>query len=168
MSVDDDDASNSDYGLTFETHVCDRVDAEHVAHDGGEHESVDAVATRSVRARSLGPAIQNALYYADSLTTGDTIACKVARYRIGSSSNTRRGRYWIPKQELERVDGYALGVYHTQHGVINDAVTVLPADDVETIVGGSWVDSPRTDIEYVARPPWSRVFDPEEVTYGSE
>lgn len=163
MSLSDDTGTNADYGLTFETHVCETIDADHVAHDGDEHENVDAVATRAVRARSLGPAIQNALYYADTVTNGDTIACKVARYRVSDGSSTRRGRYWIPRCELDAVDAYALGVYHPEHGVIPDAVTVLPSSDVEALVD-SWVESPRHDVEHVARPPWSRVFDPQEVT----
>lgn len=157
-------AANSDYGLTFETHLCEAIDADHVAHDGDEHESVDAVATRAVRARSLGPAVQAALYYADKLSTGDQLACKVARYRVSDGKSTRRGRYWVPRCELDAVDGYAFGVYHEEHGIIDDAVTVLPVDDVAELIGEGWVDSPRSDVEEVARPPWSRVFDPSEVT----
>lgn len=164
----DDAGTNADYGLTFETHLCETIDATHVAHDGDGHENTDAVATRAVRARSLGPAVQNALYYADTVTNGDTIACKAARYRISDGSGSRRGRYWIPQCELEAVDAYAFGVYHQKSGVITDAVTVLPTSDVAKLIGDGWVESPRRDIEYVARPPWSRVFDPQEVIVDGE
>lgn len=158
MSVGD----NADWGLTFETHACERLDLEFVANDGGEHQGVDAIATRAVRARTLGDTIQPSYLFSDKVTNGDRVACKVARYRISDGDTTRCGRYWIPRCELERVDGYALGVYHEESGVLEDAVTIVPSEDIEGLVT-SWVDSPRHDVETVARIPWSRVFDRQEV-----
>lgn len=153
--------ANGDVGLTFETHACERIDAEHVATDGGPHKAVDAVSTRAVRAMSLDTAIHTKLYYADGIRGGDRIACKVASYRIKDGDTTRRGRYWIPRGELERVDAYALGV-HDDAAIIEDAFTILPAAEIEALIG-SWVDSPRDDTEQVTRLSWARVFDPAEV-----
>jgi len=155
--------SAADWGLTFETHVCDRLDLDHVAHQGGGHENVDAISTRAVRARSAGEAVRPTLFFADAVRPEETIACKVARYRISDGETSRRGRYWIPRDELDAVDAYALGVYTKGAGVLEDAVTIVPSDYVYDLVS-SWVDSPCADFEQVVRPPWSKVFDPTEVS----
>lgn len=154
--------SATDWGMTFETHACEWLDLDHVAHDGREYENVDAVVTRAIEQVDHTPAIHPELTPAVDLQPGASIACKVARYRIRDGGSSRRGRYWIPRCEVAVVDAYAFGVYTVDDGVLDDAVAILDAETVADMVT-SWVDSPRTDIDQVARMPWSRVFDPVEV-----
>ena len=156
-------AANGDYGLTFETFVRRALDTEDVAHEGEEYSEVDALLTRSVASHSAGRAVRPAHHYAGRLSPGDRVACKVARYRISDGESTRRGRYWVPRCEVERCDAYAFGVYTEESGVLEGALAVMPTGHLREQLP-EWVESPRRDIEKVCRPSWGLVFDAEEVS----
>jgi len=126
--------SNGDRGTTFETNVCTLIGAEDVSSEGGDFRHVDAI----------GP-------------DGDRIAIKVARFRIDEGQ--RRGRYWIPREELAACDRYAMGVYY-EDGGIDDVCRFYDAEVVERRCP-SFVESGRgQDVEEVSRPPWSRFISP--------
>jgi len=131
--------ANTDWGTTFETAACSELGLEDVADQGGEFRHVDAVST-----------------------SGERWSFKVARLRISDGNSSRRGRYWIPIEELETCDQYAFGVYSADDGVIPGVITTLPVATVEERLP-QFVDSPRRDTELVSRPAWSRFVNPAEV-----
>jgi hypothetical protein len=127
--------ANTDWGTTFETAVCTRHDLDDVANENGEYRHVDAVEA-----------------------DGTAWAIKVARVRISDGDSERRGRYWVPAAEVERCDRYAFGVYD-DGGVREGVITTLSADAVRERLP-AFVESPRSDVELVARPAWSRFISP--------
>lgn len=127
--------SNSEWGNSFESVACVQLNALDVSQQGGEHRHVDAVQDDGTR-----------------------YGFKVAKYRISDGDGTRRGRYWIPKAEVDAVDAMVFGVYDDS-GVIAHVHRVLDVDDVIGMLP-EWVDSPRHDVEKVARPSWSAFLDP--------
>lgn len=130
--------ANTDWGTTFETAACSELDLEDVADQGGEYRHVDAVSS-----------------------TGELWSFKVARRRIADGDSSRRGRYWIPIEEIETCEQYAFGVYDDD-GVLPGVITTLPAAAVRDRLP-QFVESPRRDTELVSRPAWSRFVNPAEV-----
>lgn len=130
--------ANTDWGTTFESAACQVLGLEDVAAQGDEFRHVDAVAADGTR-----------------------WSFKVARVRISDGKSLRRGRYWIPRTEVESCDQYAFGVYDDD-GVIEGLITTLSAEAVRARLP-SWVDSPRHDVELVSRPAWSRFISPSQV-----
>lgn len=135
--------SNSEWGASFESVACVQLSALDVSDQGGEHENVDAVADGGTR-----------------------YGIKVARFRISDGDGTRRGRYWIPKCELDAVDAMVFGVYDDD-GVIPHVHRTLSVDDVLPVLP-EWVDSPHRDAEKVVRPSWSTFLSPARVQEARE
>ena len=131
--------SNADWSTTFETSVCQTFGAEDVSNEGDEYRHVDAI-----------------------LPSGERLAIKVARFRIDDGS--RRGRYWIPIEEINACDRYAVGVYR-ETGSIEQVCRCYAAEVVKQRCP-KFVDSPRPDIMKVSRPPWSRFVNPQPVASG--
>lgn len=147
---------------SWETHATDRWHLEDVAKDTDEPD-VDAIATRTVEARSTGAALRPGFRFAGAVSSGSRIGCKVCQRRIADGQTTRLGRWYLSRREVEAVDALALGVYHESDGaIIGSATTLLPVDAVARVLP-AFVDSPHRDYEQVCRPPWSVVFDPEVV-----
>jgi hypothetical protein len=154
--------SATDWGLTFETHIADRAYLKDVAHDGGADQLVDARSTADSQPVTAA-ATRQAFARPVALPDGARVGVKVTRYRISDAASSRRGRYYLPRAELDRVDAFAFGVYHPDHGILEDAIATVGADVVATDLVTSWTDSPHRDYDLVTRPPWSRVFNPAEV-----
>jgi len=133
--------SNGDLGTTFETAVCSMFEAEDVSDQGGEFRHVDAI-----------------------LPDGTRLSIKVARYRIDDGS--RRGRYWIPIEEIEACDRHCFGVYRGD-GDVQPVSRCYSAEIVERRCP-KFVDSPRSDVSRVSRPPWSRFINPSLLTDGGQ
>lgn len=129
------EVANTDWGTTFETAACSELDLEDVADQGGEYCHVDAVSS-----------------------TGELWSFKIARLRISDGNSSRRGRYWIPIEEVETCDQYAFGVYDND-GVVDGVITTLPAVVVNERCS-AFVESPRRDTHLVTRPAWSRFINP--------
>lgn len=127
--------SNGDRGTTFETNVCELTNAEDVSNEGGDYRHVDAITP-----------------------DGDRLAIKVARFRLDDDSGRRRGRYWIPRVEIETCDRYAFGVYYGGGG-IEEVCRFYPAAEVKSRCP-SFVPSSRREIDEVSRPPWSTFISP--------
>lgn len=134
--------SNSEWGASFESVACTQLGALDVSDQGGEHKHVDAI------------------------EDGTRYGIKVARFRISDGDGTRRGRYWIPEAEVRAVDRLVFGVYDDQ-GVVPHVHRVLHVDDVVPMLP-AWVDSPRHDVERVARPSWSTFISPARVQEARE
>lgn len=157
--------SASDWGLTFETHSGDRWDLDDVAHNGGSDRLVDGYTTRRVAPRTTGPALRPELHYEPDIPAGAKVGCKVCRRQIRDGSTTRRGRWYVSREELAVVDAVALGVYHEDGGIIGSATALLPVASFERLLG-DWSDAAHPDFEQVTRPSWATVFDPEVVDRG--
>jgi len=127
--------ANTDWGTTFETAACSELGLEDVTDQSGEYRHVDAVAA-----------------------DGTLWSFKVARHRISDADSSRRGRYWIPIEEVETCDQYAFGVYDDD-GVVDGVITTFPAAVVRKRCS-AFVESPRRDTELVTRPAWSRFINP--------
>jgi hypothetical protein len=127
--------ANTDWGTTFETAACDLLGLEDVTAEGGEYRHVDGI----------GP-------------DGTTWAFKIARVRIDDGNSSRRGRYWIPRAEVDTCDKYAFGIYDDS-GVVDGVITTLDGQAAFERLP-QFVESPRSDTELVARPAWSRFINP--------
>lgn len=157
--------STSDWGRTFETHSGERWDFQDVAANGGSDRLVDGITTRRVAPRTTGAALRSSLHYEADIPAGATVGCKVCRRRIRDGATTRRGRWYIAREELDLVDAVALGVYHEDGGIIGSATTLLPADSFARLLG-DWTPASHPDYEEVTRPSWAVVFEPEVVMRG--
>jgi len=151
--------SASDWGLTFETHAGTRWDLDDVAQQGGPDHLIDGYTTRCVAPRTTGAALRGELYYAPVVPRGAAVSCKVCRRQIRDGTTTRRGRWYVAREELDVVDAVAFGVYHEQGGIIAEATTILPVETVASVLG-EWSEAAHPDYDEVTRPSWARVFDP--------
>lgn len=131
--------SNSEWGASFESVACVQLGALDVSDQGEEHRHVDAFDRQ----------------------TETRFGIKIARFRVSDGDSTRRGRYWIPRAEVQRVDKMVFGVYDDD-GVIPHVHRILDVDDVIPQLP-QWVDCPRDDVEKVSRPSWSTFVSPARV-----
>ena len=152
-------------GRGFETYLGERVDLDDVAPNGGDDCLVDGYATRRLDPYWSGRALRDEFVYADEVPPGASVSAKVCRVRIADSGSTRRGRWMFFREEFvgpDSCDAVALGVYDEDEEIIDDAVTVLPVEEVLDVVD-TWTDSPHERFEAVSRPSWASIFDPEVV-----
>lgn len=151
---------NADWGTTGVTRACDVFDLRNVSTEP-EYELVDAVATRRAQlGRDDRDVLHPVFQFSDPVREGDTIEVKVAQIRVADSGSTRRGRFRIPREQAEEADGFALGVYERDEGIL--AMAVLPAEDVVDRVTWWDCDGRYAQGEF-ATPSWAEFFDPEEV-----
>lgn len=135
--------SNSEWGNSFESVACVQLGALDVSQQGDEFRHVDGVDDQGTR-----------------------YGFKVARFRVSDGDSKRRGRYWIPRAEVNAVDAMVFGVYDDS-GVIPHVHRVLDVDDVIPMLP-AWVDSPRHEVEKIARPSWSAFLDSTRVQEARE
>ena len=161
-----DEPDRNGWGREFETYLAARVDLDDVAHNGGDDHLVDGRTTRRLVPHYSGVALRDEFRWPslrEVVAPETDVAVKVCRHRIRDGGTTRRGRWILYSDELlgdEAADAVALGVYHEDLGVLDDAVTVLPTEVVLDEVVGEWSDSPHPGYEAVSRPSWASVFDP--------
>jgi hypothetical protein len=148
--------ANGDWGRTFETEACDRLDLRDLAHDD-DAQHLDARTTRSVRPGAVSTSITPELQFADTIPADTPVAAKVCKNRIRDGDTTRRGRWCIYREEIEAAGAFAFGVYEVDMGVLPDMVALVPTAEVVARLG-EWVDSPHDRYTGVARLPWSAVF----------
>lgn len=151
---------NADWGLTVERAACERWQLEHIASDPAAPDWFDARATVVIRGERTHETEFGAV-------VADTaVEVKAARFRVDHNGSQRRGLWWLRESSHRRLlaaDGeYALGVYSPVQGVL--ALVLRPAWWVEQRIScwSACGDDHRAD--RAARIPWSRVFDPAEVS----
>lgn len=155
--------SSTDWGTTFETFAGDRAGLRDVSQEGGVNGLVDGVTSREVVPSVVAGSALRDEYRTDApIPEGARVGAKVCRLRIsaGKRAGTRRGRYFVPRSELERTDALALGVYTTSGGVIPEAFAMVPTPEISSRVG-AWTDSTHPKYDEITRPPWGLIFDPD-------
>lgn len=111
---------------------------------------------------------------AGTVPRGTEVEIKAARFRIADGRSVRRGRFWIRRDQHERLlaerGEYALAVYVLDGREDPEdpepllvALTLLSADSLDRLLDGrAWSDCGSLRGE-AARLPWSEVFDPDDL-----
>lgn len=152
--------SATDWGTTFETFAGGALGLEDVSHDGGDMRLADGLATSEIDPSMIyGEATRERYRHVPKVSEGSRVGIKVCRYRISAGDSTRRGRWFLPAEELARVEAVVFGIYTEDLGVVPESFAVLPTSRVEAAVG-AWSDSAHESYTSVTRPSWALVFDP--------
>lgn len=152
--------SATDWGTTFETFAGAELDLEDVSGEGDRLSLIDGIAAERIDPSAVvGEATRPEFLEAPEIPAGSRIGIKVCRHRIAAGRSTRRGRWYIPESELERVDAVALGVYTKASGPLRAAFAILPTSRLRDVLG-SWSDSSHESYQRVTRPSWALVFVP--------